>query len=55
MRNQQSAVSKKSKIQPPTHPSPSRGEGKGGGKNLVSGLWSLRSEKGIALVIAQGI
>jgi threonine-phosphate decarboxylase len=28
---------------PPTHPSPSRGEGKGGGETLDSGLWTLDS------------
>jgi leucyl-tRNA synthetase len=31
-------------IVPPTHPSPSRGEGKGGGANLGSWLWALGSE-----------
>lgn len=36
---------------PPTHPSPLRGEGKGGGESLYSVFWSLKSEKGIALVM----
>ena len=36
---------------PPTHPSPSRGEGKGGGERLDSGLWTLDSEQRYDAVI----
>ncbi|MEF9475693.1 MAG: histidine phosphatase family protein [Candidatus Mariimomonas ferrooxydans] len=39
---------------PPTHPSPSRGEGKGGGENLGSGLCNPGSES-IAIVAHGGI
>ncbi len=35
---------------PPTHPSPSRGEGKGGGENLDSGFWVLGSEIHIEVI-----
>lgn len=35
---------KRQNTAPPTPPSPPRGEGKGGGKNLGSGLWALDSD-----------
>jgi D-alanine-D-alanine ligase len=38
-------TSNKQNIAPPTHPSPSRGEGKGGGEGLGSMLWALGSER----------
>ncbi|MEF9475448.1 MAG: glycosyltransferase family 39 protein, partial [Candidatus Mariimomonas ferrooxydans] len=38
------AVNKKQNTAPPTHPSPLRGEGKGGGENLGSGFWVLGSD-----------
>ncbi|MCX5720104.1 MAG: D-alanine--D-alanine ligase [Nitrospirae bacterium] len=38
-------ISNKQNIAPPTHPSPSRGEGKGGGEVLGSRLWALGSEQ----------
>lgn len=48
MRMQKKYSAKKS---PPTHPSPSRGEGKGGSGSLYHRLRVLNSEKGIALVM----
>ena len=35
-----SPINQKSEVSPPTHPSPSRGEGKGGGESQTFGLWN---------------
>ncbi len=50
----------KTEYSPTTHPSPSRGEGKGGGESLGSGLWTLdavliNGGKGIGIVTKPGL